>query len=108
MLNVMMGKMNKITWEQAQAMCNEHEDHVTSFMRGYNRAVEDAQPVTDTPAGELGRAVSAWKDLNDRMDAVERRLSRAVLRGDAVVIGNVKTVSYQFRPGIIKITGTIE
>ena len=87
-------------------MCSEHEDHVTSFMNGYNRAVEDVAP--DTPAGELGRAVLAWKDLNDRMDAVERRLSRAVLRGDAVVIGNVETVSYQFRPGIIKITGAIE
>jgi len=83
----MMGKMNKITWEQAQAMCNEHEDHVTSFMRGYNRAVEDAQPVTDRPFDELTKAVSAWKDLNDRMAMVESAI-------DGLVSGRTRAVRF--------------
>ena len=66
-------------------MCNEHEDHVTSFMKGYNRAVEDVAP--DTPAGELGRAVSAWEDINVRMAVVESSL-------DGLVSGRTRAVRF--------------
>lgn len=90
----MKSKMNKITWEQAQAMCNEHEDHVTSFMRGYNRAVEDVAP--DTPAGELGRAVSAWKDLNDRMARVESAV-------DGLVSGRTRAVRHGCPISIVRV-----